>query len=75
MMENRYFPFKDKQDYDDYIKKTGLAKYACSKHGLDYEFSCTECHDKWKEFIDGEKITVISSYGSTSIEKQKERIL
>lgn len=66
MVENEFYPFKDQAEEDAYIKKLGLDKYACSKHGLDYEFDCTECHDQWMKWGLEKKVTVVSEYGSTS---------
>lgn len=65
-MSEDYYPFKDAAEEQAYIKKKGLDKYACSKHGLDYDFTCTECHDQWQKWVGQANVTVVSSYGSTS---------
>ena len=66
MSEKDWFPFKDEAEEKAYVKKMGLDKYACSKHGLDYEFTCTECHDQWQKWVEDNNINVVSEYGSTS---------
>jgi len=67
-----YYPFKDAAEEQAYIKEKGLDRYACSKHGLDYIFSCPECHDQWQRWVGQTDVTVVSSYGSTSRDHLKE---
>ena len=64
-MMSEYNPFKSEEEELAYIKKKGLDKYACSKHGLDFDFGCTECHDKWAEYVGTKKLYVVSEFGST----------
>ena len=62
---NEWYPFESEQEMDEYIEKMGLKKYACSKHGLDMDMSCVECHDKWAEFVEDSNLYVVSEFGST----------
>lgn len=59
-------PFESEEEERAYIEKKGLDKFACSKHGLDYDLACLECHDQFKKWVDEVKVSVVSSYGSTS---------
>lgn len=65
MTENPWYPFDSEEDEKAYIKEKGLEKFACSKHGLTMDMNCTECHDKWLEFIEFSNAYVVSEYGST----------
>jgi len=71
-MSEDYYPFKDAAEEQAYIKEKGLDKYACSKHGLDYDFNCTECHDQWQRWVSQANVTVVSEYGSTSLDRLTE---
>jgi predicted amidophosphoribosyltransferase len=57
--------FQTDEEEQAYIKEKGLDKFACSKHGLDMDFNCNECHDKWAEFVGKKKLYIVSDYGST----------
>ena len=63
--QNEWYPFNSEEEEQAYIKEKGLDKYACSKHGLTMDMSCTECHDKWVEFIKDSNAYVVSDFGST----------
>ena len=71
MTEEDYYPFKDAAEEQAYIKEKGLDKYACSKHGLDYDFTCPECHDQWQKWVNQANVTVVSEYGSTSSDRKE----
>ena len=63
--ENPWYPFESEEDENAYIKKMGLDKYACSKHGLEMHMECTECHDMWAKFVGASNLYVTSDFGST----------
>jgi len=60
-----YNPFKSKEEELAYIKEKGLDKYSCSKHGLEMDPHCTECHDMWAKFLGAKNLYVVSEFGST----------
>ncbi len=64
-MNEDYNPFESEAAELAYIKEKGLDKYACSKHGLDVDPTCTECHDMLTKFLGDRNLYVTSEYGST----------
>ena len=65
MDENPWYPFESEDEENAYIEKMGLKKYACTKHGLEMNMNCVECHDMWAKFVGDRNLYVTSDFGST----------